>query len=219
MHFYNPLGGLFGHDYVSAPKVADLIPIALMWIGMVTLEFLAGLIFIKGFHVKLWDYSNLKGNVMGIICPLFNIIWLTVAVIFYYGINPFLYLGASKMYKFMFGDSGTGLNFGFIFVMGIAYGIMIWDFSTSIGLFARISKFSKESGIIEKYEAIKDRWEEINKDAKNKLFNGKEKHKRIDNTKLETLKEKIAESVYIDPEKEKDKDSNYDESGRPVKTD
>ena len=217
MHFYNPFGDLFNHQYVSAPTVADLIPITLMWIGMVLLEFLAGIIFIKGFHVKLWDYSNIKGNIMGIICPLFNIIWLAVAVIFYYGINPFLYIGASKVYDFMFTDEGAGLNFIFIFFMGIVYGIMLLDYIGSVGLFVKISKFSKESGILERYEAIKEKWEDISKETKNKLFKGRNKTLLLNNNKIEAIKQKIAEAVYIDPEKEKDKSTNYDENGRPAK--
>ena len=214
IHFYNPLGNLFGREYVSGASVFDLIPLVIMWLGMVGLEFIAGLIFIKGFHVKLWDYSNLKGNVMGIICPLFNLIWFAVAIIFYYCINPFLYLGATKMYEFMFSDNGAGTNFIFIFAMGIIYGIIIWDFSTSIGLFAKISKFSKESGIIERYESAKHKWEERSKELKNKLFSEK---KEFEIEKVDALKNKIAEKIYIDPEKEKNKEDNYDENGRPIK--
>ena len=42
MQFYNPLGGLFERDYISGPTINDLIPILLMWIGMLLLEFFAG---------------------------------------------------------------------------------------------------------------------------------------------------------------------------------
>ena len=219
MHFYNPLGGLFGRDYTSGPIINDLIPIALMWVSMILLEFIAGLIFIKGFHVKLWDYSNMKGNIMGIICPLFNIFWLAIAVIFYYGVNPFLYLGAINVYNYMFGNNGVGAHFGFIFGMGIVYGLLIWDFITSIGLFAKISKFSKEKGILDKYEDIKNKWESINKEAKDKMFGQRQKKEKRNNPKVEKIKEKIADTIYVDPEKEKHKEDNYDKSGRPIKTD
>ena len=52
IHFYNPLGNLFGREYVSGASVFDLIPLVIMWLGMVGLEFIAGLIFIKGFQSK-----------------------------------------------------------------------------------------------------------------------------------------------------------------------
>ena len=47
---YNP-GDFMGLGYASAPTVVDLIPIATMGFGMLVLEFIAGLILVKG--VKL----------------------------------------------------------------------------------------------------------------------------------------------------------------------
>ena len=218
MLFYNPLGGLFGHNYVSGPTPYDLIPILLMWVGMVLLEFLAGIIFIKGFHVKLWDYSNMKGNILGIICPAFNLIWLSVAIIFYYGINPFLFVISTQMHVYMFGGNGEAAHFGFIFVMGVAYGIMLWDFVTSAGLFASVSKFAKKHAILEKYESVREKWEANVKEAKSKMFSiVPEINKGHSNQKGEEIKQKIAEAIFIDPEKEKNKGTNYDENGRPVK--
>jgi uncharacterized membrane protein len=216
--FYNPLGGLFGHNYVSGPTPYDLIPILLMWVGMVLLEFLAGIIFIKGFHVKLWDYSNMKGNILGIICPVFNLIWLSVAIVFYYGINPFLFVISSQMHVYMFGGNGEAAHFGFIFAMGVAYGIMLWDFATSVGLFASVSKFAKKHAILEKYESVREKWEANVKEAKSKMFSiVPEINKGHSNPKGEEIKQKIAEAIFIDPEKEKNKGANYDENGRPVK--
>lgn len=51
---------------------------------LVLIEFIAGLIFIKGLKIKLWDYSNQKFNIMGIICPLFSFFGslLLVSIIF-----------------------------------------------------------------------------------------------------------------------------------------
>ena len=217
LHFYNPLGGLFNRDYVSGPQWADLIPISLMWIGMVTLEFVSGLIFIKGFHVKLWDYSNMKGNVLGIICPVFNAIWLFIAIIFYYGIDPFLYVLSTNVYSYMFGNNGIGAHFGFIFSIGIAYGLMIWDFSSSIGLFTAVSRFSKQTGILEKYETAKEKWNANVKEVKSKFFAKQVNLSKDD--KVKNIKNKIDKAIYIDPEKEKNKTNNYDENGRPIKTD
>ena len=212
--FYNPLGGLFGRDYQSGATWMDLLPIFLMWLGMNLLEFFAGLIFIKGFHVKLWDYTNMKGNILGIVCPVFSLIWLCVAVLFYYAIDPFMFVLSTNMHNYMFGDNGVGAHFGFIFALGLVYGLMIYDFATSIGIFASISKFAKEAGILERYESAKQKWNENLKSVKKK-FHIEEIHK-VDNT---AIKEKIAEAIYIDPEKEKNKKPNYDENGRPIKMD
>lgn len=211
--FYNPLGGLFGRDYVSGPAFADILPISVMWIGMVILEFLAGLIFIKGFRVKLWDYSNMKGNILGIVCPVFTFLWLVVAVVFYYLIDPYMFVLSTEAHVYMFGGDGALAHFGFIFVIGIAYGLMIYDLATSIGLMSAVSKFAKQSGIADRYENLKSKFEELGLSSK-KFF----KSVKNDGGVSSAIKEKIAEVIYIDPEKEKDKSANYDESGRPMKT-
>ena len=55
-----------------------LIIILIMGVAMTLIEYVAGLIFIKGMKIKLWDYSNRWGNIQGVICPLFSLFW-TVA--------------------------------------------------------------------------------------------------------------------------------------------
>ena len=67
-----------------------LITIAITGVSMTVIEYLAGLIFIKGMRVKLWDYSNRWGNIQGIICPLFSLIWLAVGALYYFVIDPFV---------------------------------------------------------------------------------------------------------------------------------
>ena len=42
-----------------------------MALAMTLLEYIVGVVSFKGFHLRLWDYSKLWGNVQGIICPLF----------------------------------------------------------------------------------------------------------------------------------------------------
>ena len=221
--FYNPLGNLFGRTNTNGATFYDLIPIVLMWSGMVLLEFIAGIIFIKGFKVKLWDYTNLKGNIMGIICPLFSFIWLVVSVIYYYLLNPYIYNLSLKVYDYMFGINGERIHFGFIFILGIMYGFMIYDFVTSINLFASISRFAKDSGVIKRYEDLKQSLKTTIDENKKKLFAtlpekiklGKitQKEKKIESD----ITKKISEALYIDPSKEKNKSANYDESGRPIK--
>ena len=70
-----------------------VIKIVLIGIMMTLIELIAGLIFIKGLHIKLWDYSDRWGNFKGIICPLFSFIWLLVGVAYYFLVNPVLVKG------------------------------------------------------------------------------------------------------------------------------
>lgn len=207
VRLFNPYGNLFGREYVSGPVLFDLIPIAIMWISMCLLEFLAGLIFIKGLKVKLWDYSNMRGNIKGIVCPLFSIIWLVVVLVFYYAIDPLLYVLSQNVYAYMFGENGQIAHFGFIFFQGLLYGFFIYDFVVSIDMFKAIRKFAKESGLQDRYESLKQVFKSSNEKRP-------EEKKEIIPA---PIKEKIAEIIYIDPEKEKNKKSNYDKKGRPIK--
>ena len=205
LRFFNPFGGLFGKDYVSAPTFADLIPISLTWLSACLLEFLVGTIFIRGAKVRLWDYSNIKGNYKGIVCPLFSAIWLVVAVVFYYGVDPLLYMLSSEVYAYMFGAGRHIAHFGFIFLLGIFYGLLIYDFAVSIEMFKRISRFAKEFGLQERYESLKQKWKIATNRPTRKV------------KPASPIKEKLAEMIYIDPEKEKKKNLNYDSKGRPIR--
>ena len=216
MPLYNPLGTLFGRGRVSGPTTYDLLPIGLIWLAMILLEFIAGIIFIKGFKVKLWDYSNMRGNILGILCPVFSFFWLVIAIAFYYGINPYLYEGASRMYEFMFNNEGIGLNFGFIFLLGIAYGIFFLDLVRSLGVFAKITRFAKDKGIVERYEEVKEKWsEELNK-AKQRLPKAPSKPEIVKQEETK-IRKGLARLIFIDPSKEENKEDNYDSSGRPKK--
>ena len=84
---------------ISIPVVDIIVRIVIIGVGMTLIEFIAGLIFIKRFGVKLWDYSNRKGNVMGIICPSFSLIWLVVGSLYYFLLNPILVQGISWTVK------------------------------------------------------------------------------------------------------------------------
>ena len=214
--FYNPLGSIYGIEGVKGPSFYDLIPILIMGLFMNLLEFIAGIIFVKGFKVKLWDYSNMRGNILGIICPVFMVIWVLLSVVFYYLVNPFLYEAVSAMYIYMFGDE-TGAHvahFGVIFSLGIIYGVLIIDFIKSLDIFTKISHAAKQSGVIEVYEKVRNEYGNRIKELKSKLK--LPKVKKLETPKIDALKEKVIDVIYIDKNKI-DSSDNYDENGRPKK--
>lgn len=231
---YNP-NGAYNFRGENSPTVYDLIPISIMGASMILLEFVAGLIFVKGFKVRLWDYTNMKGNIMGIICPVFNVIWVALAIIFYYGINPFVYDIANKAYVYMFGQSlnspvteaGNVAHFGFIFALGLVYGVMLVDLIKSIDLFNKITKFAKESGLVTRYDEMRLKQKELTKEAKQKLVSvlpetvkktlEESKKITINNEVVEKAKDTISKIILIDPNKSTS--SNYDENGRPISID
>ena len=74
-----------GYDWLDS-----ILIILIMGVAMTLIEYIAGLIFIKGIKIKLWDYTNRWGNIQGIICPLFSFLWLLVCVFFYFVIVPYV---------------------------------------------------------------------------------------------------------------------------------
>ena len=66
------LASLEKYEVISNPIVNKIVLFVLMAIGMTLIEYIAGLFCLKYFKVMLWDYSDLWGNVQGLICPLFS---------------------------------------------------------------------------------------------------------------------------------------------------
>lgn len=125
-----------------------VLRILFIGVGMTLVEFLAGLIFIKGCGIKLWDYSNRKGNIMGIICPVFSLIWLAVGSLYYFLLNPILVNGITWISE----------NLIYTYFIGIVIGAMVVDFAYSVHLATRL-KTIKESAD-ERFEDLKKKWKE-----------------------------------------------------------
>ncbi len=226
---YNPVGN-YANRVTSGATVYDLIPIACMGVSMILLEFVAGLIFVKGFKVKLWDYSNMRGNTMGIICPLFNVFWFALSIAYYYGLSPFVYSLAEMSATFLFGD-GSGAqvaHFGVLFIVGILYGFFIVDLVKSLNLFAAVQKLARESGVTERYEQLKAKQKQLKAAAAAKLLESSPKFIQEELAKKEKqgkvkkepskFKKALMKIIFIDPDKA-ETSGNYDESGRPISTD
>ena len=110
-----------------------IVRILIIGIGMTLVEFIAGLIFIKGMGIKLWDYSDRKGNIMGIICPIFSLAWLAVGCLYYFLLNPVLISGLEWLSE----------NVIYTFFIGIVIGMMIVDTAYSIHLATKLKEFKE----------------------------------------------------------------------------
>lgn len=226
MVFYNPLGDLYGNFYRSGPTINDLLPISLMAISLILLEFIAGLIFVKGFKVRLWDYSNMKGNILGVICPLFSLVWLAVSVIYYYALNPFINKLFINLFTYLFDSdlNNATSHFLIIFFLGVVYGVFLIDLIVSLDVFRKITSLAKKLGEIVGYEKIKASQKEALKQTKAKFL------KSIPDDVLKSYTAKKEASIertnkfifnlrkifLIDPKKNST-ENNYDKDGRPLK--
>ena len=127
-----------------------VVRVVIIGVGMTLIELIAGLIFIKGFKIKLWDYSDRKGNIMGIICPSFSLIWLVVGSLYYFLLNPILVQGISWISE----------NLIYTYFVGAVVGAMCVDFSYSIHLATKLKEFKELSDL---------RFEDFKKEFKRRI--------------------------------------------------
>lgn len=123
-----------------------VIVILIMGAAMTLIEYIAGLIFIKGMKIKLWDYSDRWGNIQGIICPLFSLFWLMVSAFYYFVVDPYVIDAVVWFVNHM----------AFAFVVGVFFGVFFVDLGHSVHLTAIIRRFAKENKVIVSFEKLKE---------------------------------------------------------------
>ena len=122
-----------------------VLVILILMVAMTALEYVTGLIFIKGMKVKLWDYSKRPGNIQGIICPLFTLLWGGVGAAYYLFLHP-----AVMRSLYWLAD-----NLAFSFVIGLFFGIFLIDVVYSFRLVTRIRGWADENQVVVHYENLK----------------------------------------------------------------
>ena len=132
-------------DQFGLPKwVNILITLLAIGIALTLIELVAGLIFIKGLHMKLWDYSDRWGNFKGLICPLFSLIWFGAGVAYYFLLNPILIRALLFIAQYPI----------YVFFTGIVIGMIIVDFAYSLHLGLMIKKVSDKATV--KFDELKE---------------------------------------------------------------
>ena len=127
------------------PIIEKIVLFVFMAVAMTVIEYITGLIFIKGMNVKLWDYTDRWGNIQGIICPKFSFFWALLSAIYFFLIHPAISDGVEWLAS----------HLSFSFVIGFVYGIMVIDFAHSMNIVAKIRKFATDKDIVVKYEELK----------------------------------------------------------------
>ena len=133
--------------FVKNDCVHILIIFAVMAFAITVLEYVAGLFFVNIMHVRLWDYSKVKGNIKGIICPRYSFYWLFMCAFCYFVVNCNLAAIIIRLSKYV----------AFAFFIGFLCGLMFVDIMFSFKVLARIRKFAYENQIDVKYEDLKER--------------------------------------------------------------
>lgn len=132
-------------SFVGQPILRSVVTVLAMGVAMTLIEYLAGLIFIVGMKVKLWDYSNQWGNIQGIVCPLFSFFWTVLGAAYLFLLHPFFLGTVAWLFD----------HFAFLFVVGMFYGVLLVDVVWSFRLLAKIRAFAKEHRIVVRLEEFK----------------------------------------------------------------
>ncbi len=146
-------------EIIANPVLRYGVRFLVMAAGMTAIEYIAGLIFIRGMHVKLWDYSRRRGNIQGIICPLFSALWWALGILYYFAVHPYI-LGALTW---------LSRNLAFSFVIGFFYGILSIDIVYSMQLLSKIRRFASENGIVVRLEELKHYIRSVKEEGREKM--------------------------------------------------
>lgn len=139
------LASLEQYSLIPDPFWNKVMLFAAMAVGMTLIEYIAGVFCLKYLKVRLWDYSDLWGNVQGIICPLFSFFWAILGAMYYFLIHPHILEGLNWLAN----------NLAFSFFIGVFYGVFAIDVIHSAKLVVRLKAFAEDNDMIVTYEALK----------------------------------------------------------------
>lgn len=145
-------------SFIQNPILQKVVLFVLMSICVTVLEYIAGLIFIKKMKVKLWDYSECKGNIQGIICPQFSFYWILLSAIYYFFVHPRILTSLYWLAE----------NLSFSFFVGLFYGVFIIDTCYSLNVLNKIRQFAAEKQIVVRYETLRENIRKRNEELKEK---------------------------------------------------
>ena len=137
------------YSYID-PAIANTVPatiliILIMGLTMNVIEFLGGVILLKFFNMRLWDYRDRPGNIMGVVCPLFALIWTGISAVYYLFIHEISLENLAWFSK----------NLAYAFFVGLFFGLFIVDMAGAFSDAKLIKRFANDREVIVKYEDLK----------------------------------------------------------------
>ena len=88
-----PVYGLGALAILHMPPLLQSHPAAIVIAGglLATLaEYAVGAFYLWGVGVRFWDYTQVPGNLSGLICPLYTLFWGLLSLVLVQGIHPAL---------------------------------------------------------------------------------------------------------------------------------
>ncbi len=145
--------------FIENVILRNVLLVLICGIIMTLLEYITGYIFIITMNVRLWDYSNNRGNIKGLICPQFSFYWTILGGIYVLLIHPHILVALDWLSK----------NLIFSFVIGFFYGIFVIDIVYSFNLVTKVRAFAKEHELVVRYELLKEQIKESSRLSKRKI--------------------------------------------------
>lgn len=146
-------------SFIENPCLQKAVLFCLMALCITLFEYIAGMIFIVGMKIRLWDYSKNWGNIKGIICPQFTFYWWLLSATYYFFIHPQI---LEWLYWFV-------NHIEFSFVVGFFYGVFTIDVCYSLRIMTRIRRFARENEIIIHLTELQQQIRQKNDENKEKL--------------------------------------------------
>ena len=104
-----PVCPIYGFGMVALVNCMQLIPrsnadeldaVSVFFVGMLlttAIELVGGWVLFQIFHIRWWDYSHLKFNIGGYICPQFSVLWGLGSVLMVKVVHPFFTRAAAPL--------------------------------------------------------------------------------------------------------------------------
>ena len=97
---FGMVGLVYSVNLIPLPDSGSLSAVAVFFIGMAlttAIELVGGWALFKIYHIRWWDYSNMKFNLGGYICPQFSLLWGLGSVLMIKVFHPLLARGSNPM--------------------------------------------------------------------------------------------------------------------------
>ena len=97
---FGMVGLVYSVQLIPLPDSGSMSAVSIFFIGMVlttAIELVGGWVLYKLYHIRWWDYSKMKYNLSGYICPQFSLLWGLGSVLMIKVVHPLLARGSNPM--------------------------------------------------------------------------------------------------------------------------
>ncbi len=124
-----------------------LILFLLIAVCLTLIELVAGILLLKFFNMRLWDYTDEVLNFKGFICLKFSLFWMLLGAGYYFVIHPLVYDSVVWLSK----------NLIFSFFVGSFFATFIIDVIYSGNVISKVRDYAVANGVTVAFEDLKQR--------------------------------------------------------------